>query len=54
LEETALVDHSVMENLEHFKHDYEATGGTVQLVGLHNHKPLSEHKLAARKKLRLA
>ncbi|OLY95505.1 SulP family inorganic anion transporter, partial [Cnuella takakiae] len=32
LEETALVDHSVMENLEHFKHDYEATGGTVQLV----------------------
>lgn len=50
LEETALVDHSVMENLEHFKHDYETTGGTVHLSGLHNHRPVSEHKLAARKR----
>jgi MFS superfamily sulfate permease-like transporter len=50
LEATHLVDHSVMENLHHFKHDYEAQGGTVELVGLEQHEAVSGHKLAARKK----
>jgi MFS superfamily sulfate permease-like transporter len=50
LEDTLLVDHSVMENLTHFKHDYEANGGTVDIIGLDNHKTVSEHPLAARKK----
>jgi MFS superfamily sulfate permease-like transporter len=49
LSRTKLVDHSVMENLHHFEHDYVANGGTVSIIGLHNHKPLSNHELAARK-----
>jgi MFS superfamily sulfate permease-like transporter len=54
LEDTLLVDHSVMENLNHFKHDYENEGGTVEIVGLDGHKPVSSHKLAAHKKLKKA
>jgi MFS superfamily sulfate permease-like transporter len=50
LEGTRLVDHTVMENLEHFKHDYEINGGTVELVGLDDHTAVSSHQLAARKK----
>ena len=38
-----------MENLQHFKHDYEASGGTVTIKGLENHKPLSKHEFAGRK-----
>lgn len=52
LQNTKLTDHSVMENLEHFKHDYESTGGKVQIIGLENHIPLSNHKLASRKKVK--
>ena len=50
LGKTKLVDHSVMENLEHFKHDYESyDNSTVKIVGLENHKPLSNHPLSSRK-----
>ncbi|MEZ4839740.1 SulP family inorganic anion transporter, partial [Flavobacterium sp.] len=51
LKKTKLVDHSVMENLEHFKHDYEThdDGGTVTIHGLENHTPLSNHPKASRK-----
>ncbi|SOS54459.1 Sulfate transporter [Tenacibaculum finnmarkense] len=48
LEKTKLVDHSVMENLEHFKHDYQFSGGKVYIKGLENHKPMSAHRLAGR------
>jgi MFS superfamily sulfate permease-like transporter len=48
LAKTRLVDHSVMENLLHFKHDYEAQGGKVHINGLENHQPLSTHLAAAR------
>lgn len=47
--DTRLVDHSVMENVHHFEHSYQESGGTFEVTGLHNHKPLSDHKLAARK-----
>lgn len=50
LGETKLTDHSVMENLNHFKHDYEASGGHVHITGLDDHKALSKHELASRKK----
>lgn len=50
LSKTHLVDHSVMENFEHFKHDYEHEGGTVEIIGLDNHRAVSDHKAAARKK----
>ena len=49
LKNTKLVDHSVMENLHHFQHEYEENGGNVRIIGLENHKPVSEHQLAARK-----
>jgi len=49
LSDTHLVDHSVMENIYHFEHDYIAAGGTFSLHGLENHTPFSQHKLAARK-----
>lgn len=49
LKNTKLVDHSVMENLHHFEHDYVENGGTVKIIGLDDHKPVSAHKLAARK-----
>lgn len=52
LSKTQLVDHSVMENLHHFEHDYIAAGGSVSIVGFDDHQPLSDHKLAARKKSR--
>lgn len=49
LKNTKMIDHSVMENLHHFKHDYIASGGSVSIIGHENHTPVSEHKLAARK-----
>lgn len=45
---TSLVDHSAMENLHLFQHDYEETGGHVSIIGLENHTAVSDHKLAAR------
>lgn len=53
LSKTKLVDHSVMEGLHHFEHNYIANGGTVQIIGLDNHKPLSSHSLAARRAIKL-
>jgi MFS superfamily sulfate permease-like transporter len=49
LKNTKLVDHSVMENLHRFQHDYKEQGGQVSIIGLDNHKPVSDHHLAARK-----
>jgi MFS superfamily sulfate permease-like transporter len=50
LSNTRLVDHSVMDNLYHFQHDYKMRGGEVEIIGLDNHVSYSVHKLAARKK----
>ncbi len=50
LKNTIMIDHSVMENLHHFEHDYSATGGKVTIIGMDEHKPVSDHHLAARKK----
>jgi MFS superfamily sulfate permease-like transporter len=49
LKNTKLTDHSVMENLHHYKYDYEAAGGTVNIIGLEQHIPLSKHEFAGRK-----
>lgn len=46
---TALVDHTVMENLHHYQHDYEQNGGEFIINGLEKHHPVSDHPLAARK-----
>ncbi len=50
LKNTNLIDHSVMENLHHFEHDYTESGGQVSIIGYEEHKPVSAHALAARKK----
>lgn len=47
---TKLVDHSVMENLNHFEYEYTQNGGKVSIIGLDNHVPVSSHYLAARRK----
>lgn len=49
MKNTKLVDHSVMENLHRFQQDYEDNGGTVKLIGLEKHIPVSAHPLASRK-----
>jgi MFS superfamily sulfate permease-like transporter len=46
---TVLVDHTVMENLHDIQHNYERKGGSFQIVGLHDHEPLSAHPHASRK-----
>jgi MFS superfamily sulfate permease-like transporter len=51
LKNTKLVDHSVMESLHLFEMDYVAGGGTVQIIGLDQHVPLSDHQFAGRKKV---
>ncbi|MEN9738730.1 MAG: hypothetical protein RLZZ318_764, partial [Bacteroidota bacterium] len=50
LSKTKLIDHSAMENLLHFKHDYELQDGHVEIIGLNNHQALSDHEAAARLK----
>ncbi len=50
LHKTRFVDHSVLENLHHIQHDYEHSGGRFQIIGLSDHKPISAHTLAARRK----
>jgi MFS superfamily sulfate permease-like transporter len=44
-----LVDHTFMEQVYHFKHEYEISGGAVNINGLHNLKAVSNHELATRK-----
>lgn len=51
LSNTKMVDHSVQDNLQHFKRDYELQGGKVTIKGLEDHQALSNHHLAARKKI---
>lgn len=51
---TKLVDHTVMESLHHYKHDYEGSGGSFIIAGLDNHVSVSEHPLSARKALEKA
>jgi MFS superfamily sulfate permease-like transporter len=49
MKNTTLVDHTAMEFFHDFEHDYEARGGTCEIVGLEEHEPASKHPLAARK-----
>ncbi len=51
LSNTALIDHTVMENLHHFCEDYEKTGGHAEIQGLDGHVATSAHPLAPRKRV---
>lgn len=50
LSEAELIDHTVMEFIHDFSNEYTHSGGTCTIVGLDDHKPYSDHPLAARKK----
>lgn len=43
------LDHTVMEFLHDFQHDYEAHGGVCQFLGLEYHQAYADHPLAARR-----
>ena len=51
LNQTKLIDNSVLESLSEFKLDYESNGGIVHIIGLDNHKGLSNHTFSTRKKI---
>ena len=46
-----LIDHTVMEFIEHFSEDYSRQGGQCEIVGLEEHRSYSSHPLAARRKV---
>jgi MFS superfamily sulfate permease-like transporter len=46
---TYLLDHTVMEFLHDFQHDYEGSGGKCVFLGMETHDTYSRHPLAARK-----
>jgi len=50
LAETRLVDHTVMEKLHELESEYEHAGRKLTVVGLEEHRPMSSHPQAARKK----
>ncbi len=50
LSDCKLVDHSVMEKLHELQDDFEREGVVLEIRGLENHRPLSDHELAARKR----
>ncbi len=49
LSETKLIDHTVMEKLHDLEREFVAEKKSLRLLGLDDHKPLSNHPLAARK-----
>ncbi|MCX7743962.1 MAG: SulP family inorganic anion transporter [Flavobacteriales bacterium] len=46
----SLIDHTVMENLNHYSRDYQQEGGMFIIQGIDSHKKLSSHELATRTK----
>ncbi|CAI8812223.1 SulP family inorganic anion transporter [Methylocaldum szegediense] len=50
LSDAYLIDHTVMEFIDHFRHDYSERGGRCEIRGLENHRPYSHHPLAARRR----
>ncbi|GAB6067684.1 SulP family inorganic anion transporter [Methylothermus subterraneus] len=48
--DTSFIDHTVMEFLHEFCHDYARSGGRCELSGLESHEPASGHPLAARRR----
>lgn len=51
LSETDLIDHTVMEFIDHFADEYVANGGQCEIVGLDEHHAYSDHHLAVHRKL---
>jgi MFS superfamily sulfate permease-like transporter len=51
LSEVELIDHTVMEFLDHYVHEYNLGGGKSEIIGLDKHESYSSHPLAARRKI---
>lgn len=51
--ECKLVDHSVMEKMHELERDFQQAGLKLTVQGLDDHKPVSKHRFAARKKREL-
>jgi MFS superfamily sulfate permease-like transporter len=49
LNNTYLIDHTVMEFFHDFQHNYEGQGGKCIFLGMETHDTYSRHPLAARK-----
>ena len=49
-----LIDHTVMQKLRELEREFEAANLVLTVEGLENHRPLSDHPQAARKRLTLA
>jgi MFS superfamily sulfate permease-like transporter len=49
MSQVKLIDHSVMEHLHETEKDFKKAGREFHISGLENHKPMSNHPLAARK-----
>jgi MFS superfamily sulfate permease-like transporter len=49
LSDAYLIDHTVMEFIDHFRDDYIERGGRCEIHGLASHEPYADHALAARK-----
>jgi len=49
LSEAYLIDHTVMEFIEHYRENYIERGGRCEIHGLASHEPYADHALAARK-----
>jgi MFS superfamily sulfate permease-like transporter len=48
LEDTSVVDHTVLERLHHLVDEWQRLGRTLSIRGLDSHRPASTHELAAR------
>jgi MFS superfamily sulfate permease-like transporter len=51
LSHARLVDHTTMERLHELEHEFTQQGRQFRILGLEQHRSLSEHPLAARKKV---
>ena len=51
LTDADLIDHTVMEFIDHFAEEYNHNGGKCEIVGLDNHHSYSNHHLAARRRV---
>jgi MFS superfamily sulfate permease-like transporter len=54
LSNVRFIDHSSMDHLSQFKRNYDKTGGQMELTGLSEHKPSSNHALSSRKLMKIA
>jgi MFS superfamily sulfate permease-like transporter len=48
LAEVDIIDHTVMEHLHQYAHEYERSGGHLTMVGIDQLIPVSDHPLATR------